>query len=377
VTYGGGEAQHFSLSVHHRALAMHKAIPRLGSLRIKRAPPETEKTRGLFMSAARKQTRIFQGIYEFEDPSGQLLAARTPQSGSIDLFQGTTVLVRPNQSCVFIYKGKVVDIFGPGTHEIQTENTPILTRLAHWRKGFQSPLRCDLWFFNLSTLTARRWGTSKPVLAHLDGASIPIRAFGHFSVRMADPIKFYRTLAGGKHAYDVSEVEEFVQGHLLECLPVAIKTVESVRELNEKQATVAAQLHTMLSQRLAEFGLEIKSVEVMSLLPPQKVLDALDERLAMQIIGDPKRYLLYKAASSLDQIGQGNNTANDPMQMMLGLVLGRGLMGYEHTPGAEPQSKKENEWVKVPARATAACKNCGQGIGAEMKFCPHCGKERK
>lgn len=59
-----------------------------------------------------KQTNLFRGIYEFEDPSGGLLAAKIPHSGSADLYDGTTVVVRPNQRAIFIYQGQVADILG-------------------------------------------------------------------------------------------------------------------------------------------------------------------------------------------------------------------------------------------------------------------------
>ena len=84
------------------------------------------------MAKPREQFLFFKGIYEFEDPSGGLLAARIPQVGTADIFRDTVVLVRPNQSAMFLYEGKVADKLGEGTHRLETHNIPILTRLANW-----------------------------------------------------------------------------------------------------------------------------------------------------------------------------------------------------------------------------------------------------
>ncbi|MCO5144528.1 MAG: SPFH domain-containing protein, partial [Oligoflexia bacterium] len=110
------------------------------------------------MSSKNHQTTLFKGIYEFEDPSGTLLAAKVPYDGSADLYDGTVVIVRPNQCCAFIYKGELADLYMDGTHELKTENLPVLTRLSNYQLGFKSPLRAELWFFSGHLFTCRRWG---------------------------------------------------------------------------------------------------------------------------------------------------------------------------------------------------------------------------
>lgn len=97
-------------------------------------------------SSSNSHSSFFRGIYEFEDPSGVLVAAKVPATGSVDLYSGTAVIVRPNQCAIFCYKGKVADVLLAGTHMIETENVPILTQLSNWRFGFESPLRCELIF---------------------------------------------------------------------------------------------------------------------------------------------------------------------------------------------------------------------------------------
>lgn len=315
-------------------------------------------------SGAKKQSGAFRGIYEFEDPSGSLLAAKVPHSGSVDLYEGTVVVVKPNQCAIFIYEGKIADVLRAGTHTLNTGNTPILTKLANWKLGFQSPLRCELIFLSGQLFTARRWGTSQPALLALPGVgSVPVRGFGNYSVRLLNPQYFYMELFGSRSTFSITDLEEHIQGELIEQLPKALSIVSSIAELSSRQNEVSARLQELVAPRLKECGVGIDNIQVLSLLPPKEVMEALDAKLAIQMIGNQKEYLLYKAAQSLSA-GEIGKAGNDPMHMMMGLMLGKGLLGAEEAPAAASV-----------AGLTFSCRHCmGSIASGEYRFCPHCGK---
>lgn len=324
------------------------------------------------MTAIKNQGAFTRGIYEFEDASGCLLAAKIPPQGSVDLYKGTAVTVRPNQCAVFLYKGEVADVLPHGLHYLDAENVPVLTRLANWRFGFQSPLRAELWFFSGNVFIGRRWGTPSPILHNLEGlGTVPIRAFGNYSFFLKDPLQFFSRLVGTKPTYDITEAEDFVQGHIAEFLPEALKGVTTVGELGEKRKEVATALQRAMTLRLRDYGVGVKDVQVLSLLPNREVLEALDAQAALKVVGNPRDLLLYRAANSLASTEDG--TANDPMQMMLGLMVGKGLIGADF-------HQREREAAPVPVEAVpaptlAACASCAGQLPPKCRFCPHCGKE--
>ncbi|MEM7645946.1 MAG: SPFH domain-containing protein [Pseudomonadota bacterium] len=330
-----------------------------------------------------RQNSIFSGIYEFEDPSGSLMAAKVPHIGSADLYAGTAVIVRPNQQAVLIYKGEVTDILGEGTHEIETGNVPILTRLANWRFGFRSPLRCELWFFSTQIYTARRWGTYKPVLIDFEGMkSVPIRAFGNYNLYIKDSIRFYKNLIGSRNDFDISELEEFVQGQLLELLPQALEMVTKIERLNRDQDAVSKRLRTLANQVLIKYGIQVTDLQVLSILPSDEIIQALDTRLAMNIIGDKQEFLLYQAANSLNELGSGGaNQSNDPLQMMLGLMLGKNLMDSDFRAKEKPAKVRMRALASKegPSRQGAEkfCHKCGAPVGMKHNFCGSCGAKLK
>ena len=324
------------------------------------------------------QQSVFRGIYEFEDPGGCLLAARIPHIGSADLYSGTAIIVRPNQCAIFIYKGKIADILLEGSHVIKTGNVPILTRLAHWRFGFKSPLRCEIWFFSSQIYPSRRWGTIKPVLHNFSNMnSIPIRAYGNYNIVLQDPKKFYMSLIGSRTSYDISELEEFVQGQIVELFPEALDLVKNIENLNKSQNRVSKKLQMIVNKVLIKYGLKIIDLQVLSLLPSEEIIKALDAKTAMNIIGNKQEYLLYQAAHSLKEIqssGTGSNQANDPMQMMLGLMLGKSIMSSDFR---EKEKIAATKMIKNTDSAKRNfCGNCGFKTRKNDKFCSSCGRKQ-
>lgn len=323
------------------------------------------------------QSLLFKGFFEFEDPSGVLVAAKIPVMGSADLYSGTTIIVKANQCALFMYKGKIADVLMEGTHVVKTENFPLLTRLANWKFGFESPLRCEVWFFSSTVYANRRWGTTQPVIYDFpDYQAVPIRAYGIFNVVVRDPKKVFLTLVGNRTSYDISELEGFVQAQVTESLPKALSVVPSLKDLNKSQSAVAKALMSYVNEALAEFGVALLSLQVVSLVPSQEVLQALDANVAMNIIGNKQEYLLYKAANSLaiDHSGSGGGKgSSDSMQLMMGLMLGKSILDAKDKEQHVLAASQE-ETLSID---TKSCKKCKAIVRSTDKFCPSCGTEQK
>lgn len=315
-----------------------------------------------------KQKWFFKGIYEFEDSTGSVVAARIPQNQSADLFDNTVIVVRPNQCVIFVYKGKIADVLGPGTHTINTENTPLLTRLANWRYGLRSPIRCELWFFSGSLCLSRRWGTHQPILHSFSEGNIQVRAFGNYSFRVTQPKQLLLKIIGNRTSLVVSEIEEWIQGYIVQNFSQSLSDIRNVVELGSQQKGVALNLMKNLHKHLEPIGVSVTDVQVLSLLPPQEIIQALDAKAAMKLLGDKREYLIYKAANSLDAVHESGS--NDPMKLMMGMMLGKSVLGADY---------HQKEMKRVPEIQTqvSECPSCRGSNSLQNKFCGQCGKELK
>src|SRR2546425_8528898 len=91
-----------------------------------------EGTMGV-VNFAKKQ---FIDILQWTEAGDDVLAWRFP-TADFEIQQGGQLVVRETQMALFVDKGHVADLFGPGQHTIRTQNLPILTDLRHWSKMFE------------------------------------------------------------------------------------------------------------------------------------------------------------------------------------------------------------------------------------------------
>ena len=155
--------------------------------------------------------------------------------------------------------------------------------------------------------------------------------------------------------------------------------VKNISSLNLSQDDVSKKLQNDTNLVLFTYGIKIVDLQVLSLLPSDEIIKALDTKAAMKIIGNKQEYLLYQAANSLSEAqsgGGGNNPSNDPMQMMLGMMLGKTLMASDY----REKEKKEVRTIestpvtkKSPGTQKLFCTACGKPVLPVDKFCSSCG----
>jgi membrane protease subunit (stomatin/prohibitin family) len=247
---------------------------------------------------------------------------------------------------------------------------------TNWKFGFESPLRCEVWFFTSTVYANRRWGTTQPVIYDFpDYRAMPIRAYGIFNIVVRDPKKVFMTLIGNRSSYDISELEGFVQAQVTELLPKALSVVPSLEELNKSQGAVSKALLSHVNEALDQFGVSLLTLQVVSLVPSQEVLQALDAKAAMNIVGNKQEYLLYKAANSLLESHAGKEKgSSDSMQLMMGLMLGKSILDAKERPMLKSKSEEEDDAIAIDTRS---CQKCKAIVRSGDKFCASCGMELK
>lgn len=168
---------------------------------------------------------------------------------------------------------------------------------------------------------------------------------------------------GTRSTFSITDVEDFIQGQIVELLPEALASVKKLEDLAHSYNQISKKMETTLNHELSEYGLRVPNIQILSALPSQEVIDALEAKTAIKIIGSQKEYLLYKAATSLGQ--QNDSNTNDPLQMMMGIMLGKGLIGADY---------REKESIETKLETKNACQHCSTPLQADARFCQNCGK---
>ena len=135
-------------------------------------------------------------IIEWVDDSRHTLVWRFPRHHN-QIKYGAQLIVRPGQMAIFVHQGKVADVFEPGQYKLETKNLPVLSTLAGWLYGFDSPFKAEVYFVGTRQITDLKWGTPNPVMMRdADFGPIRVRAFGTYTLKASHPKTLLSELVG-------------------------------------------------------------------------------------------------------------------------------------------------------------------------------------
>ncbi len=189
---------------------------------------------------------------------------------------GTRVVVYPGQVAYFAKGGQICDEFPEGTYTLSTQNIPVLNNLVNLPYGGDSPFQADVWFVNLLSKLDYKWGTETPIQIEDPkyGIIVPVRAYGQYGFKIADPRKFIQHLAGNRNSFDGTLLHSYFRGillsHLTEILSSKMLTDKvSFLEVNSHLLELSQYSHQQLSTMFAEYGVELLNFNIISVNVPE------------------------------------------------------------------------------------------------------------
>ena len=271
-------------------------------------------------------------IIEWLDDSRSTLAWRFPRYQN-EIKNGAQLIVREGQQAVFVYRGQIADVFGPGNYELTSENLPILSTLQGWKHGFDSPFRSEVYFLNMRQVTDLRWGTPQPVTVRdPDFKMVQVRANGLCIVRIADAQIFLREVIGTDSAVEAEEITELLRRVItLAFSDMVMESGLGAIDLQGRQVELSEKLREFVQERVDdEFGLEITSV-TMNISLPDEITQAMTRGVARGVeeggyahnVGDVQRLQQVRAADAMLAAAEneGGSAMGDAMQMGMGVAM--------------------------------------------------------
>ncbi|MBL8816092.1 MAG: SPFH domain-containing protein [Planctomyces sp.] len=272
-------------------------------------------------------------IIEWVDDSRHTIVWRFPRYQN-EIKNGAQLIVRPGQVAVMVHRGQIADMFEPGHYELKTDNLPLLSTIAGWKYGFNSPFRSEVYFVSTKQITDLKWGTPNPImLRDPEFGPIRIRAFGTYAVKANDAKILLKELVGTDSEFDADEVTELLRSIIISTLADVLGTSNvAALDLASKYQQFGETLRKAVQERIDdEYGLMIPQLMIVNISLPEAVEKALDTRTSMGVIGDMDKYQQY-------QMGQALTTAaanpGGGASEGLGLGLGVAMAGRMMQPGA-------------------------------------------
>ena len=264
-------------------------------------------------------------IIEWLDASRDTIVWRFPRYEN-EIKMGARLVVRESQAAVFVNEGVIADTFAPGTYELETQNLPLLSTLKGWRYGFHSPFKAEVYFVNTRQFTDMKWGTQNPVIVRdPEFGMVRLRAFGAFSARVVDPSKLLRELVGTDPQFRTEEVQEYLRQNIVGRLGTALATAGvPVLDLAAQQQNIGVRLAGVLSQDLADVGIQIPKFIIENISLPPEVEQAMDRRTEMGIVGNLNQYTQFQTANAIQDAARNpGGGAGEGIGLGMGMAVGQ------------------------------------------------------
>jgi len=316
-------------------------------------------------------TSQFIEVIEWLDDSPNTLLYRFPVKDQ-EIKNGAQLIVRESQAAVFVHEGQIADQFPPGRYTIDGGNTPILSKLGAWKYGFNSPFKAEVYFVNTKQFTDLKWGTPNPVMMRdTDFGMVRLRAFGIYSIRVADPQAFIKEVAGTNAHFMTEDIEGQLKRTLVGGFSDALgESKIAALDLASNYDELSKFTRVKLNEEFKTFGLELTKFVIENISLPQEVEAAMDKRTSMGVIGDVGRYAQFQAADAMRDAAQ-----NPGGGAGTGVGLGAGFALGNAMAGAMSDAMKQSKEGAAGAQPTggAACPQCGTQNNPGTKFCTECG----
>ena len=316
----------------------------------------------------------FIDVIEWTDESPDTLVFRFPTYNK-EIQMGSSLVVRETQKALFVYKGEIADLYGPGHYKLSTDNMPVMTTLQHWTHGFNTPFKSDIYFFNTRQYTDIKWGTPNPItLRDPEFGAVRIRAFGNYTMRVSDPVKMMKEISGTEQLYTLERIEGQLRASIVSrftdfIAESKVPFLDYAANLNE----FSQALNPVMQPVFESFGLALEQFYVINVSLPPEVEKVLDQRAGMAVVGgDMDKFTKFQIANAIPEAasggGDGSGMAGAGVGAGIGMAMGNAIAG-----SMRQQESQAGGGQQAAQKIMVRCPECSNLNEETSKFCSECG----
>lgn len=168
-----------------------------------------------------------------------------------DFNTGSTLVVMPGETALFVHGGVVEQVFENGTFTLSTENYPFISRIRTLFSGGVSTFNCVVYFFQKAHSAEILWGTASPIQVRdkVLGIATKIKGRGSYKIQIENPAVFLEKLVGNMVSFQTqTELNKYFANEFQSKIKSAI-----TKTLNETDVELLG-----LESSLDEFGESIE-----------------------------------------------------------------------------------------------------------------------
>jgi membrane protease subunit (stomatin/prohibitin family) len=329
-------------------------------------------------------SKQFLDIIEWEDNTNDTLVHKFPMQDN-EIQNGGKLVVRPGQCAVFVNEGQIADVFKEGTHNLTTQNLPLLGDLKGWTYGFKSQFKADIYFVNTKQFLDQKWGTPSPILvSDPKFEQVQLRAFGSFGFAVVDPKMFVTTVSSTNQTYKTETLRDQLKDFIVtNFAPILARQKVTVAELAANYNIINESVQTSAKQSFSNLGIEMTLFTISNISLPEEIQAILNERTRINMMGGMDNYSKVRTLDVMETAA-ANNSGGGMMQagmgmgagLAMGQVFAQTMAGNNLPPSPLIQPTSAQPEVPVASSGdSVACSNCTHPITPGALFCSNCGSK--
>ncbi len=306
-------------------------------------------------------------VIEWKDDSSNVIVHKYFINKRDYITKGSMLIVRDSQAAIFADKGKMADVFLPGTYKLDTDNVPLLTTLMSWKYGFESPFKSDIYYVNTKQFTNRKWGTMNPIMIRdKDFGPVRVRGYGSYAFRVSDPYIFMQQLSGTNSSFETGDIDEWLRSIIVTGITDAVAESKiPVLDMAANLMELGEVVRKSLTPDLEKIGIELTKFNFENFSLPENLEKVLDKTTELGMMrGSMDVYAQMAQADALREAAKNPGMAGGMMGAGIGVGMGAGMGQMFGAAMANPPQ----------APKTEKCPSCGVSVKEGAKFCPDCGK---
>lgn len=345
---------------------------------------------------------------------------------------GSGILVADGQCAMIVDQGEIVELCseaGYYTYDASTEPTIFCGNLEkgifdtfetfkrRLTYGGDTGKDQRIYYFNIKELVDNKFGTPNPIMFRVVDNNlgldldVSIRCSGVYSFKIADPILFYKNVAGNVTTeYTIDLIKDQLKAEFMTALqPAMAKLSELGLRPNQIPAHVEElcdSLNSALDEKWNKLrGLEIVSIALNPVTIPEEDQELIKKAQHAAILRNPAMAAATKVAAEADAMRTAAGNAQGAATGFIGMGMAMnhggtsaeslfamaGQNGNQGTPNGANNQPQGNTWQcncgtgntgnfctncgeKKPEVTNGKfCVNCGKKLDNQSKFCPECG----
>ena len=302
---------------------------------------------------------------------------------------GSGIVVADGQCAIVVDDGTVVEVAAePGNYTFDTSKSPSLFDGGF--KGIAGTFKQmverftyegvtnrqqNVYYINTKELLGNMFGTATPIPFKVSDPSlnlnmeVQLRCNGEYSIRITNPILFYKNVAGNADTYYKDNLVSQMKSELLTALaPALAKLTEQVVKMYSDiplhTFELTENLNNVLSNKWSDTrGISIVSIGINSITPRDEDMAKIQSLQEGAALRDPSAAAGHLAAAQAQAMRDAANNENGAFAGFAGMNMAQNSANI--TGLFEQGSKQANRF----------CPYCGKEVKADAKFCSYCGKE--